>query len=91
MNAIEARRRMRDALAQNRLVYSTHSGDRQEEKQVQFADIKDALKSAPLPVRSETNPGEAWVFTGVTEDGLQLAVVVGYDRPNPTVVTEWWK
>jgi hypothetical protein len=91
MNPAEARRRMRDALASGRMIWSFHAGQRGAQRSVQVADIKDALMSAPLPKQSTTNPGEAWLFTGQTETGAELCVVVGYDNEHPTVVSAWWK
>ena len=91
MNPADARRRMRDALSSGQMVWSFHVDQRGAQRNVQVADIKDALKSAPLPQRSETNLGEAWLFTGETETGERLCVVVGYDNDHPTVVSVWWK
>lgn len=91
MHAADALRKMRDALSGNRLIWSSHQGLRRGQRAVQVADIKDALRSASLPVQSTTNAGEAWVFTGKTETGEQLCVVVGYDDDEPTIVTVWWK
>lgn len=91
MQAAEARRRMRDALAKGQMVWSFHVNLRGSQRVVQVADIKEALKSAPLPERSKTNRGEAWLFTGEIETGDRLCVVVGYDSEYPTVVSVWWK
>jgi Domain of unknown function (DUF4258) len=91
MDPADARRKMRDALSGNRLNWSIHQRQRSAQRAVQVADIKDALRSAPLPERSTTNPGEAWLFTGKTETGEILCVVVGYDDNEPTIVSVWWK
>lgn len=78
---------MRDALRLGTLRWTYHQGLRREQRDIPSDDVEHALGAAGLPQRSLTNPGEAWVFVGETEDGAKLKIVVGYDKPYPNVVT----